>query len=53
MTLANVPHTQMNTTQFNIPFKTADLLKPTVQDYILSDYIFQLNEAILNFITDT
>jgi hypothetical protein len=35
MTLANVTYTQMNT--INIPFNIADLLKSTVQDYILSD----------------
>ena len=31
----------MNTMQFNIPFITAHLLKPTVQDYVLSDYMLQ------------
>jgi len=41
VTLANVTYTQMNTIQFNVPFITADLLKPTVQDYVLSNYMFQ------------
>lgn len=40
MTVAKVTYTQMKTIHY--PFNTADLLTPTVQGYIIYEYMFHL-----------